>query len=338
MTGTVDGTITGTDGGSILDRVPSSWTYTNPVHPGDFPDPFVMRVGETYYGYATELHTQPPRALRLMRSDDLVHWTPLQGPLERLREPWARDYWAPEVAFHGGRFFMYYSAGIEDRHHQIRVATADRPDGPFRDTGRILTPDDPFTIDAHPFRDDDGQWYLYYSRDFLEGERVGTAIVVDRLVDMLTLAGERQTILRASADWQLFRKQREMYGAVYDWYTLEGPFLRKRDGLYYLFYSGGAWETENYGVSYAVADAPLGPFLDARSDAPALLRTIPGSVIGPGHASLVAGPDGDDYLVYHAWDRAKTARRMCIDRVEWTADGPRTRGPTTTPQPAPRRR
>jgi hypothetical protein len=38
------------------------------------------------------------------------------------------------------------------------VAIADRPQGPFTDAGRILTPDDdPFTIDAHPFREDDGR-------------------------------------------------------------------------------------------------------------------------------------------------------------------------------------
>ncbi len=316
----------------------SASTYTNPVSPADFPDPFVMRVGEAYYGYATELHTRRPRALRLMRSHDLVHWAPLPGPLERLDLATARDYWAPEVAFREGSFVMYYSAGIGDKHHQIRAATAERPEGPFRDTGRVLTPDDPFTIDPHPFRDDDGQWYLYYARDFLEGDRVGTALVVDRLVDMVTLEGNRQTVLRATADWQLFKKQREMYGAVYDWYTLEGPFVRKRGSRYYLFYAGGAWETENYGVSYAVGDSPFGPFEDARGDRPALLQTIPGAVIGPGHASVVEGPDGNDYLVYHAWDPAKTARRMCVDRLEWTPDGPRTNGPTTTPQPAPHAR
>ena len=319
-----------------VERVRSPSTYTNPVYPGDFPDPFVMRVGDTYYAYATELYTQPPRALRLLRSPDLVHWTPLEGALERLEEPWARDYWAPEVAFHDGRYFLYYSAGIEDRHHQIRVAVAERPEGPFRDQRTILTPDDPFTIDAHPFRDDDGQWYLYYARDFVEGDRVGTAIVVDRLVDMTGLAADRRTVLRATADWQLFQRQREMYGEVYDWYTLEGPFVRKRNGRYYCIYAGGRWETEDYGLSYAVADSPLGPFVDAPGDGPALIRTIPGKVLGPGHASVVEGPDGEDYLVYHAWDVAKTARRMCIDRLEWTPDGPRTDGPTTTPRPVPR--
>ncbi|MDQ3880840.1 MAG: family 43 glycosylhydrolase, partial [Chloroflexota bacterium] len=108
-------------------------------------------------------------------------------------------------------------------------------------------------------------------------------------------------------------------------------------GRYWLFYSGGAWRETGYGVSYAVADAPLGPFVEPPEarDGPILLRTVPGHVIGPGHNSVVIGPDGEHWLVYHAWDAEQTARRMCIDRLKWTSDGPRTEGPTWTAQPAP---
>ena len=143
------------------------------------------------------------------------------------------------------------------------ASTASHPAGPFEDSGTVLTPDDQFTIDAHPFRDDDGRWYLYYCRDFLEpdGEgRVGTGIVVDRLVGMTRLAGERRTVLRPHADWQLYERQREWYGRVWDWYTVEGAFVRKHDGRYYCLYSGGAWREPNYGVSCVLADHPMGPF------------------------------------------------------------------------------
>jgi GH43 family beta-xylosidase len=149
------------------------------------------------------------------------------------------------------------------------------------------------------------------------------------------LAGEPVPVLRPSADWQLFRRQRPMYGAVYDWHTLEAPFVVKRMGRYWCFYSGGPWTTDGYGVSYAVADSPLGPFVEPPTDGPALLRTRPGALSGPGHNSVVVGPDGADYIVYHAWDPGFGARRMCIDRLEWTIDGPRTSGPTIEPQPVP---
>ena len=310
-------------------------SYTNPVHPLPFPDPFVLAVDGTYYAYASDLDPARDRAIEVLRSEDLIHWTPVGRVRQRLDLPTSQQYWAREVAFAERSYFVYYTTGVEDRYHQVRVAVADTPTGPFRDEGRILTGDDPFTIDAHPFRDVDGQWYLFYARDFLDGERVGTAIVVDRLVDMRTLAGERRTVLRASADWQVFRKNREMYGAVYDWYTIEGPFVVRRDGRYWLFYSGGAWTEPNYGISYAVADAPVGPYVEPVSDGPALIRSVPGRVVGPGHNCVVRGPGGADYLVYHAWDAARTARRMYVDPLEWTSDGPRTAAPTYTPQPVP---
>lgn len=314
-------------------------TYTNPVTPGYFADPFVLRVGDQYYAYGTGTPSQegsgPERKFEVLHSTDLVHWTALGGALDPLPDEGAQDYWAPEVAHANGTFYMYYSAGLGDKGHQVRVALSERPEGPFRDTGSVLTPEDPFTIDASPFQDDDGQWYLYYARDFLDGERVGTALVVDRLDSMTRLAGNSRTVLRASRDWQIFKQNREMYGNVYDWYTLEGPFVVKRGGQYYLFYSGGAWEEPNYGVSYAVADHPLGPWTERASEGPTVLQSIPGTVVGPGHNSVVVGPDGHDYIVYHAWDPGKTARRMCIDRIEWTPEGPRTNGPTHTPQPLP---
>jgi arabinan endo-1,5-alpha-L-arabinosidase len=308
-------------------------TFTNPVHRGTFADPFVLRVDGGYVAYGTG-RIVDGRAFEVLRSDDLVHWRSVGGALIPLDEPWATDYWAPEVAEHDGRFHLYYSVGEGERGHRLRVAIADAATGPFRDQGLVLTPDERFAIDAHPFRDDDGQWYLYYARDVLEGDRVGTTIAVDRLLDMRTLAGEPRTLLQATHDWQLYRREREMYGRVYDWYTLEGPFVCKRDGRYHLLYSGGAWEQPSYGVSYAVADAPMGPFREPVTG-PVVLQTLPGRVIGPGHNSVVVGPDGADWLVYHAWDPQRTARELRIDRLVWGADGPERSGPSDTAQPAP---
>jgi beta-xylosidase len=310
-------------------------TYTNPVYSAYFADPFVLGHEGVYYAYGTGAATHVnARVFEVLRSTDLVHWESLGGALEPLEGEW-RDYWAPEVAFRDGLFYMYYSAGVGDVGQRLRVAIAERPQGPFHDAGVVLTGDDPFTIDASPFQDDDGQWYLFYARDFLDGERVGTALVVDRLEEMTRLAGEPRTVLRASSDWQLYAKARTMYGRVYDWHTLEGPFVVKRRGHYYCFYSGGAWPEPSYGVSYAVADHPLGPWVEPHAGSAKILRTIPERVIGPGHNSVVVGPDGQDYIVYHAWDVQKTGRRMCIDLLEWTSDGPITTGPSFAPRAAP---
>jgi beta-xylosidase len=291
--------------------------YTNPVYGDYFADPFVLRHEGGYYAYGTAPFEG--RTIPALASEDLVHWRPLGDVLDPLGG--GECYWAPEVAFEDGAFYMYYSAGgFEGEGHQLRVALADAPEGPFRDAGVVLDPEEPFTIDAHPFRDDDGERYLFYCRDFLDGERPGTGIVVDRLRDARTLAGERRDVVRPFADWNLYLLNRRWYEREWAaWYTAEGPCVRKHDGRYYCFFSGGAWREPNYGVSYAVADHPLGPWEVAHGDGPLVLRTVPGKVLGPGHASVVASPDGaTDWLVYHGWDPESRARLMRIDELRWT--------------------
>jgi GH43 family beta-xylosidase len=316
----------------------SERTYTNPIHEGYLGDPFVLKHNGEYYAYGTA----PPGELIIpvLHSRDLVGWRPL-GDASTLDDDAFQALWAPEVAYDNGTFYLYYSAGGEEgQRHQLRVAAATRPTGPFEDSGAVLTPEDPFTIDAHPFRDDDGQWYLYYCRDFLDSdrnERVGTGIVVDRLVGMTRLAGERRTVVQPHAGWQLYERQRKWYGRVGDWYTVEGPFVHKHDGRYYCFYSGGAWKEPNYGVSYVVADEAMGPFApEEGAEGPEILRTRLGRVIGPGHASVIHAPDNvDEYIVYHAWDPEHTSRLMRMDRLNWGEEGPSSPGPTLDPQPVP---
>jgi arabinan endo-1,5-alpha-L-arabinosidase len=306
--------------------------YRNPVHAGYFADPFVLRTegpgspGYVAYGTGTRVGDL---VFEVLVSADLLTWTSVGGALEALPPEQGTDYWAPEVAEHDGRWWMYYSVGVGDAGHHLRVAVADSPLGPFRDCGVDLTPDERFAIDPSPFRDVDGTWYLFHARDVLDGPRVGTMLAVDVLETMTSLRGEPRTVLEPSDDWQLYERQREIHGGVHDWHTLEGPFVVRHDDRYYCFYSGGSWLTEGYGMGYAVADHPLGPWRE-ESPATRLIATVPGRVLGPGHASVVRGPDGD-VLVYHAWDTQMQARRMCIDPVRWGPDGPTVDGPTWEP-------
>ena len=320
-------------------------TYTNPVYSGYFADPFVWQHEGIYYAIGTgaaeaegEVEVQP-RVFPLLRSENFVTWESAGNALLRPDSALGDNFWAPEVAYCDGTFYLYYSVGHGDKQHQLRVATSDRPLGPYEDIGEPLLKLEtyPFAIDPHPFCDDDEQWYLFYARDFLDteaGVRVGTAIVIDRLQTMTTLAAEEKTILRARSDWQRFLANRPMYTGVYDWHTLEGPCVRKHEGRYYCFYSGGRWETEDYGVDYGIADCITGPYSDAGNEnGPRVLRTVPNRVFGPGHNSIVLGPDGEtEYVVYHAWSADRTARRMCLDKLIWAPEGPRCHGPTWTPQ------
>jgi beta-xylosidase len=317
------------------------FSYRNPVWPGEFADPFVLKWQGEYYAYGTSSFThdslQHHRIFPVLHSKDLAHWDYVGHALEPLDHLRDGNYWAPEVAERDGKFYMYFSAGdrVHDETHRLHVALANHPKGPFKVVAQLL-PDEGFTIDAHPFRDPkDGQWYLFFARDFFD-ERVGTGTAAIRLADsMIETVGPPVTILRASSDWQIFARDRHIYGQVWEaWHTVEGPFVVMREGLYYCFYSGGAWHSPDYGVSYGVAEHVLGPYRDEWSQSgPSVLQAIPDKVPGPGHNSIVTGPDGQtEFIVYHTWDVAKTARRMCIDPLLWGPEGPFCAGPTTEVQ------
>ena len=308
-------------------------TRRSPVIENYFADPFAWEFAGEYFAIGTgerEATGHPSEMVfPLLRSADFVNWRRAGRALLRPDAALGTNFWAPEVAFHEGKFFLYYSVGFADKHHQLRVATSDAPLGPYQDSDcTLIDPKKcPFAIDAHPFRDDDGQWYLFFARDFLDregGARAGTGLAVARMKSMTELEDAGRVVLRARRDWQRFEANRSIYGGTFDWHTLEGPFVRKHAGRYYCFYSGGRWENETYGVDYAVAAHVLGPYSDEGNDSgPRVLRTIPGELIGPGHNSILRGPDGEDHIVYQAWDAHMTARRMFIDRLIWTADGPR---------------
>jgi GH43 family beta-xylosidase len=143
----------------------------------------------------------------------------------------------------------------------------------------------------------------------------------------MTTLGAVTPVVAPYADWQLYERGRAMYGSTYEWHTLEGPSVVRRAGRYWMTYSGGAWTGEGYGVAWAVADHPLGPWTPAPAEAPLLLRTTEGGYRGPGHNSLTTAPDGRDTIAFHAWNDDLTSREMYLRYVDFEADGPRLGGP-----------
>jgi len=322
-----------------------SLTYTNPVYAGSMPDPSVIRYHGVYYAFGTTgaERTSDGRIFTVLRSRNLVQWEPLGGALTPPEENRRYQYWAPEVTFNNGTFYLYYAmGGIEPEKFDLRVATSEKPEGPYVDHGQKLIDCETnrFAIDPLPFRDDDGQWYFFYARNFTNeppGIHAGTAIVVDRLLDMTRLAGDCHVVVRARYDWTLYQAHRRMdvYDRTFDWHTIEGPCVVKHDGRYYCFYSGSNYQTTRYGVDYVVAEHPLGPYT-GQGDQPRVLSSTAGKVRGPGHHSIVSSPGGrSQYLVYHAWDPTMKVRQMCIDQLVWTRDGPRCEGPTVGERRAP---
>ena len=305
-----------------------------PVYAGYFADPFAWRSGEAYYVIGTgqtEAEGGTDKAMNvfpMLRSRDFVSWEFIGHALKRPDASLGNNFWAPAVAESSGKFYLYYSVGHGDKHHQLRVAVSGTPEGPYEDTGTPLIPlaRCAFAIDPHPFQDTDGRWYLFYAQDFLDQKcetRVGTALVAAPLENMVKLGPEPATILRARWDWQRFEANRLMYGSRWDWHTLEGPCVWLHEGKYYCFYSGGRWENETYGVDYATASSVLGPYNDsAVASGARVLRSGQGGLIGPGHNTIVTGPRGIEYIVFHAWDKGMTKRQMHAARLTWTEHGP----------------
>jgi len=307
--------------------------YLNPVYPHSFPDPFVLKFHGEYFAYCTG-DAPDGNVFGVLRSRDLITWEYVGSAMQPLasRPPF---YWAPEVIYDNGKFYCYYSAGNEIL-MEIRVAVSDRPDRGFVDAGVRLTNEE-FAIDAHVFIDTDGQRYLFYATDFLEHSHIGTGTVVDRMLDWKTLERDPRPVTRAKYDWQVYDPARKEKGGV-RWHTVEGPTVLKHKGKYFEMFSGGNWQNMTYGVSFAMTESmnfsdEWQQFSDGEKILP-ILRTIPEKVVGPGHNSVVRGPNNRElYCIYHRWTDA--GRVLAIDRMDFASDRIFVAGPTTSEQPVP---
>ncbi|MBN2162035.1 MAG: glycoside hydrolase family 43 protein [Pontiellaceae bacterium] len=300
--------------------------YSNPLWDGYLADPAVLQYDGEWYAYGTGKNEATGYHFPVLHSTDFVHWVPEGYIMPPLDNPAMTEYWAPEVVEKDGTFYLYYAGDLK-----MRVAKSNSPLGPFEDCGELLFPQWEFSIDAHPFKDpDSGEWYLFFARDFLDVDRVGTGISVVKLGDdMISVTGPIETVATAIDDWQIYERNRSMYGGVYDWHTVEGPWVVKKDGLYYCFWSGSNWQSPDYGVGFSVAETPMGPWRDGGNKAGAsVLNGKDNNLIGPGHCSVTLAPDGKThFMVYHSWNPEHTRRVMCMDPIEWTGKGPKVKNP-----------
>lgn len=289
--------------------------HPEPVRAAYFADPHLTRFGDRFYAYGTAEPRGPIATFEAIWSRHLLHWKSGGQVLTPLASTFGDSYWAPEVVERDGSFWMYYSVGSGiDRHH-IRVAVADSPLGPFVDCGVNLTPDETFAIDAHPFRDIDGRWYLFFARDVLDGARPGTHLAVSRLTSPTQTGAKPRAVLAPDADWQIYERDRQMYGRRFDWHTLEGPTVIRHGATYYLFFSGGSWEGAEYGVGVATAEHPFGPWMHHAERSADFLDSTSSGLVGPGHNSVLELDAGRYLTAFHAWNGQRSARQMYIAPV-----------------------
>ena len=207
------------------------------------------------------------------------------------------------------------------------------PLGPFTKLGDWKnTPDvaggwnQPFDMDI--FVDDDNQPYLYYP-----GRGVSGIFVVPLDPDDLTkFAGLPKHLFAFHPDhiWERYGEMNEYTGVAW----IEGPWLQKHNGTYYLEYSASGTQWKTYAEGYYTAKSPMGPFTYAPNNP--LLRKTDGLVTGTGHGSIVEGPDGQLWQFYTiVLNNPPGGRRIGMDPVAFDRDGNMSVRVTDTPQWAP---
>ena len=94
-------------------------------------------MGDTYYAAGTSSEWGP--AFPMYSSKDLINWTYL-GPVFSKLPAWTKgSYWAPELYYRNGTFFVYYTARRKsDGHSYIGVGTTRDLSKGFTDHGLLL--------------------------------------------------------------------------------------------------------------------------------------------------------------------------------------------------------
>ncbi len=305
-------------------------SYTNSVMPG-IADPHVLYHEGVYYLYGTHTPDWPnmTRGIKVYTSTDLVNWKVKEtddGWALKNEDSWGnKQFWAPEVIEKNGVFYMYYA--VEEH---LAVATSDSPLGPFKQDVKKPIHDNVKEIDAHIFIDDDGKQYMYFVR-FTDGNALWGAELNE---DMMSIKQDTITqVFSVSQDWE--NSQKPPVARVN-----EGAFVVKHKGIYYMTYSGNHFESPDYGVGYATATSPLGPWTKYEYNPIMKSNSL---VPGAGHHSLVYSPDGTElFMIYHAHNAVGVTepRKLAIDRVQFVPqangiDAMEVWGPTMTPQPMP---
>lgn len=280
---------------------------SNPITPGYFADPCIVKEGDIYYIYAT-IDPWGGEELAVLETRDFKHFERrhLNWPTKaQCTSPTSKDamVWAPSVRkASDGKYYMYVAVGSE-----VWAGVSDKPLGPWRNAKADNSPLVAYTdfpevhnIDADCFIDDDGQAYLYWGSGFKWIN--GHCMAAKLNKDMASFAS----------------KPIEVTPPHY----FEAPHMIKRFGKYYLMFSEGKAIDATYKIGYSVSATPFGPFSKG-VNSPILSTSKDSTTYGPGHHT-VFNEKGQDYILYHRIFPQKekyVLRQLCIDSLNFDAQG-----------------
>lgn len=266
------------------EKIPNQWTSYG------VGDPFVYRFNGRYYLYCSTKNFEV--GVRGWVSDDLIHYEPITG--EGLETGYVSNdsctvtAYAPEVIYLNGYFYMIQSQGGNGHY----ILKSEKPEGPFvRCTDNFGE-----SIDGSFFIDDDEQLYM------LRASNTGIRII------------------KMTDDFQI-ESSRTLDNTVLGGWT-EGPYLLKKDGIYYLTYTGNNVTSEGYRIAYSYSSGELFK-RDAFTEGDTIVLNTDNDFKGLGHSSTVLGPDLDSYyLAYHNLnssggpDRSNNISRLSFSGTE----------------------
>ena len=274
-------------------------TFTNPLLWGDWPDPDVIRVGDTFYMVSTSMHYVP--GVPILASKDLVNWEMAGYALERYDEDPRYDLkggslylngaWASTIRHHNGKFYVGfctpYGRGTKTGHFSL--CEADDIRGPWR---RTIFPE--YLYDPGLFIDDDGKAYHLYA-----SEDNGTLQIAE-LDDTYTAHTGR-------------------YVRAFEGRFMEAPALFKKDGKYWFIGSGCSGWAPNAARSAVEAPTKTVPSLDCTGGGKALSRATAGSFTIPAKRGERSAKPCAAPISGTAATATKSPRRLTRPRICGTA-------------------
>ncbi len=309
----------------------SAFAQTSYTNPGiTLADPYVFFENGMYYAYGTTSSD----GFLCWTSVDLVNWTSEGYAYQETPSTWGDDtYWAPEVKAFNGKYYMSYSCrgkgGANEGRMLLCLAVSDSPTGPFTDLYAPWFDEGYSCIDSDIFFDDDATPYLYFDKVGASGYIYGLVYVRQLSGTDLTITGDAVQCIQASQPWENPNSSVNR--------TNEGSFVFRYQDTYFMTYSANSWDNPYYGIGYATAASPLGPWTKS-VDNPIIHRDESIGIYGPGHNSITTSPDGKEkFIVYHTHvSSTNTSRKMNIDRL-YIDDNLELQvlGPTRSPQPLP---
>lgn len=297
---------------SVTPAPPSSQggAYTNPVLPGFFPDPSIVRVGEDYYLVNSTFQYFP--GIIISHSRDLVHWEQIGHVFTDSKDldlSGFRDgcgVWAPDISYHDGEFYIFYCLVELSRDRKVNVrgnymVKSRSIRGPWSKPVQLTDEGN----DPSHFVDDDGTHYMLYAA----GTPKGNATKFVKLSPDCTKVVE-------GPYWMSWGPERG---------HPEGPHLFKKDGYYYHHMAaGGGWYDGHHQV-IARSTNIFGPYEPSPHN-PFIAQLDKSSPIQhQGHAKLVETQKGDWWAVYLCQRRtngkSQLGRETGLDKVDWLPDG-----------------